>query len=151
MNAAINKAAGDHWQAGFSYVEVLIATVLIAVCLVPALDALQAGLKSSEVQAGYIEDHFYLTGKMESVLAEPFSNLFAATTPEGTAVAPSSYSDTVTTPQGRTVTRQVFLRPYGGDNADADNDPFTGTDPGLLWVQVQIAGTPYVVESLTTQ
>ncbi len=138
-------------QAGFSYVEVLIATVLIAVSLAPALDALQAGLKGSEVQAEYIEDHFYLTGKMETVLAEPFNNLFTAATLEGAAVTASSYSDTVTTPQGRTITRQVFLRPYDGDNADTDDDPFTGTDPGLLWVQVAIDGTAYTVESLTSE
>ncbi len=138
-------------QAGFSYVEVLIATVLIAVSLVPALDALQAGLKGSEVQAEYIEGHFYLTGKMETVLAEPFSVLAAAATPEGNPVNPSTYSDSLTTPQGRTITRQVFLRPYDGDNADADNDPFTGTDPGLLWVQVAIDGTAYAIESLTGQ
>ncbi len=151
MRACRSKLKIRLTQAGFSYVEVLIATVLIAVSLVPALDALQAGLKGSEVQAEYIEDHFYLTGKMEGVLAEPFNNLFTAATPEGTAVTASSYSDTVTTPQGRTITRQVFLRAYDGDNADADDDPFTGTDPGLLWVQVAIDGTAFAVESLTGQ
>lgn len=151
MKSRRSKLKARLTQVGFSYVEVLIATVLIAVSLVPALDALQAGLKGSEVQAEYIEDHFYLTDKMEAVLAEPFNNLFAAATPEGAVVTAGSYSDTVTTPLGRTVTRQVFLRPYDGDNTDADADPFTGTDPGLLWVQVVIDGTAYSVESLTGQ
>ena len=136
-------------QAGFSYMEVMIATILIAVCLVPALDALHAGLKGSEVQAEYIEDHFYLNDKMEQVLAEPFSQLFAIHVPEGSPNNSTSYSDTVTTPSGRTLRRLVFIRAYDGTNPDPDNNPFTGTDAGLLWVQVQIEGTSFAVESLT--
>jgi hypothetical protein len=44
----------------------------------------------------------------------------------------------------------VFLSRYDGDNADTDNDHFTGTDDGLLWLQVRIAGTGASIESLVS-
>ena len=45
----------------------------------------------------------------------------------------------------------VLLSGYDGDNADADDDPFTGTDAGLLWVQVQVEATSHARETLTVQ
>ena len=36
-------------------------------------------------------------------------------------------------------------------NADSDNDPFTGTDPELLYVKVQINGAKFALETLITQ
>ena len=35
----------------------------------------------------------------------------------------------------------VYLSLYDGDNADADDDPFTGTDADLLWIRVEIDGS----------
>ena len=52
------------------------------------------------------------------------------------------------TAEGRTVNRQVFLSRYDGDNADADDDPFTGTDDGLLWVRVAIDGSEQAIETV---
>ena len=36
-------------QAGFSYMELLIATLLIVIMLVPALDAMQSGIQGSGI------------------------------------------------------------------------------------------------------
>ncbi len=46
--------------------------------------------------------------------------------------------------------RLVFIANYDGDNADTDNDPFTGTDPGLLWVRVEIEGSVAALQALKT-
>ena len=57
--------------AGFSYVEVLIATMLIAVCLVPALEALHTGLLGSGIHRDSVEEHYHLQAKLEEMLAQP--------------------------------------------------------------------------------
>ena len=62
-------------QAGFSYVEVLVATALIAVALVPMLDALRPGLQGAQIHSERAEIHFVLKGKMEEVLANRFHDL----------------------------------------------------------------------------
>jgi type II secretory pathway pseudopilin PulG len=140
-------------SAGFSYAEVLLAVVLIAVCLAPALDALRTAVDSSDVQETGLVDRYALQAKMEEVLAEPFAALSDAATAAGSPTAPTTYSDTVpfATTDGRQITRQVYIWPYDGDNADSDDNPFTGTDPGLLYVKVQSNGALFALETLTTQ
>lgn len=135
-------------MAGLTYVEVLIATLLIMVALVPALEALQPGVNGAGIHESRVEDHYQLAGHMENVLAEPFADLDAAALAAGSPTTPSSYSDTVTYPDGRQITRNVYLSLYDGDNADADNDRFTGTDAGLMWVRVEIAGSADSLETL---
>ena len=58
-------------QVGFSYTEVLVATALIAVALIPMLDALTPGLQGVQIHREQAEIHFVLQGKMEEVLAQP--------------------------------------------------------------------------------
>jgi type II secretory pathway pseudopilin PulG len=135
-------------MAGFSYVEVLIAVVLIVVALVPALDALIPGVAGSGIHETLAEDHYQLTGRLEQVMVEPYGQLNSAAVAAGSPTTPTSYSDVFTYANGRQISRNVFIARYDGDNADADNDPFTGTDDGLLWVRVSIAGTDRSIESL---
>ncbi len=135
-------------STGFSYTEVLVATFLIAILLVPALESLHSGIQGSQVHAVKAENHYRLTGKLEELLAQPFSDLEQeADTAGDPAVIIDAYSDAA----GSEWRRLVYLARYDGDNADADNDPFTGTDQGLLWVRVQIEDTNDVLESLVTE
>ena len=136
--------AKDRTEAGFSYMEVLLATLLLAISLVPMLDALTAGLQRGNVHRSIVLQHRHLTSGMEEVLAQPFDDLEAAEAAAGGA--PSSYSD----PPGAD-RRLVYLSRYDGDNADADSNPFTGTDADLLWVRVEIESTPYFMETLTVR
>ncbi len=137
-------------MTGFSYVEVLIATVLIAIVLVPAMDALLPGIQGSSIHETRTEDHYKLLSKIEEVLAEPFADLDAAAIAAGSpTTATLSYSDTFTYPDGRQITRNIFISRYDADNADADDDPFTGVDEGLLWVRGTIAGSSLRIETLT--
>ena len=138
-------------MAGISYVEVLVSVVLIAIVLVPAMEALQPGMAGSGIHEIIAEDHYRLTGKFEEVLAEPFVDLDIAAITAGSATTATAYSDVFTYPNGRQITRNVFIAQYEADNADSDNDPFTGIDIGLLWVQVEIAGTELRLETLINE
>jgi prepilin-type N-terminal cleavage/methylation domain-containing protein len=137
-------------MAGFSLVEVLVATVLIAITLVPAMDALLPGMAGGGIHETRSEDHYQLLAKIEETLAETFASLDAAAIAAGNPTTPTSYSDVFTYPDGRQITRNIFLSRYDADNADADDDPFTGTDAGLLWVQGIIAGSSLRIETLTS-
>jgi hypothetical protein len=128
---------------GFSYVEVLVASVIIALSLVPALEALQMATLGGTVHESTVMRHRGLTGRMEEVLAERFGTLEAEEI--AAAGGPTVYSDAPGTPD-RLV---VLLSRYDGD--DVDSDPFTDTDDGLLWVHVEVEGTADVIESLTTR
>ncbi|MEN8177437.1 MAG: hypothetical protein ABFS39_02340 [Pseudomonadota bacterium] len=131
---------------GFSYTEVLVSTFLIAILLVPALESLHNGILGSEVHATRVDNHLRLTGKLEEVLAQPFTELEqAADAAGGSGVVIDTYSDAA----GSDWRRLVYLARYDGDNADADDAPFTGADPGLLWVRVQIEGADESLQTLT--
>ena len=45
----------------------------------------------------------------------------------------------------------VYLSRYDGDNADGDNDGFTGTDADLSWIRAAIADTPVSLHTLVTR
>jgi len=134
-------------QAGVSYVEALVAVVVLGLALVPALETLQVAFRGSAVQADVVLWQQQLASRMEEVLAEPFASLEDAALAAGSESVPSSYSDAAGPPD-RVL---VFLSGYDGDNADADDDPFTGTDPGLLWARVAIENTPYELTTLVAQ
>ena len=135
-------------ETGFSYLEVLIATALIAISLIPALEALSTGGKGYELQAEHTVDYYYMAAKLEDVLAQPFSYLDEAAIIVASPTVPSSYSDTVTSAGGRVLARQVYLSRYDGDNADGNNNVFDGTDEGLLWVRVEIEKSGLAMERL---
>lgn len=135
-------------MTGLAYIEILLAILLITITLVPALEALQPAVDGAGIHEDRLADHYQLTGRLEELLTEPFDDLDDAATAAGDRFTPSTYSDVVTQPDGRQLTRNVFLSRYDIDNADADNDPFTGIDDGLLWVRVEFAGTANGMETL---
>ncbi len=129
-------------QSGFSYIEVLIAAVLILISLGPMMDALRNATRGAHEDAS--TQNLHLTAMLEELLNEPFSSLEAAAIAAGNETVASSYSDL----GGATNRRLVFLSLYDGDNADTDNDPFTGVDPDLMWVRTEIEGTLTSIETL---
>ena len=135
-------------RAGFAYIEVLLATLLIVVTLLPALEALHPAVAGAGFHGSRVEDHYRLAARMEELLAEPFIDLDDAATAAGSETTPTTYSDTVTHTDGRQITRNVYLSRYDADNADTDNNPFTGTEDDLLWIRVEIAGTTDGLETL---
>ena len=134
-------------EQGFTYVEVIVAVILMSLALIPALNAIKQSTAVSKGQQSLIANTYAVFSKMEYILAQPYESLSQAAIAAGGATNPSSYSDPVATP-GR---RLVFLALYDGDNADGDNQPLTGGDPGLLWVKVELEGEDMAMESLASQ
>lgn len=135
---------GRHSQSGLTLVEVLVSVVLLAILLVPAMRALQTGVVGAEVHGDLATGHYRLTSRLEELLAEPFADLSDAAIAAGSPTTPSSYSEPVG-PPGRLL---VYLSLYDGDNADADDNPFTGMEPDLLWVRVDIEHSVRTLETI---
>lgn len=129
-------------QSGFSYVEVLVAVILVAVSLVPAVDALRSGIFGAGVHEAAAAEHYQLKAKMEEVLAEPYALLDTAAQAAGSATTPTSYSD----PVSASPRRMVYLSRY-----DASIPGFTTTDTGLLWLRVDFESKPGALETLTAR
>lgn len=94
--------------SGFAYVEVLVSVVLLSVLLVPAMNALTTGIRGSSVELA--ARHLNLRNKMEAVLSQPFSKIYAETYLTGgntTSSVSVAYSDAAGTPNRRVV---VFYR-----------------------------------------
>lgn len=134
-------------EAGLTLVEVLVSIVLLAIILLPAVSALQTAAIGSSVHSELATNHFRLTSRLEELLAEPFSSLVDAAIAAGGPLVPSSYSDAAGPPDRFL----VYLSLYDGDNADNDNDPFTGTDPDLLWIQVAVEDTVFELQTITAR
>lgn len=134
-------------QSGLTLVEVLITMVLLTVLLVPAIQALQTSVTGANVHSEIAVDQSRLTTRMEELLAEPFGDLEAAAVAAGGPGVSTSYSDP-SGPAGRLI---VYLSPYDGDNADVDDDPFSGTDDGLLWIRVEVEDTTLSLQTLRAQ
>ena len=134
-------------EAGLTLVEVLVAIVLLSILLVPAMRALQTGVVGADVHTDVTVNNRRLTSRLEELLAEPFVDLSNAAIAAGAPTTASSYSEAVG-PPGRLL---VYLSFYDGDNADADNDPFTGTDTDLLWVRVDIEDTVLSLQTIRAQ
>ena len=128
----------------------MAATLVLALCLIPAMEALEASGKTAGVLESLGVDRYLLLDKMEWLLSQPFNDLDAAAQAAGSESTASSYSDTITTSDGRRLIRNVYLSRYDGDNLD-DSNPFTGTDEGLLWIRIVIEGTPLSFETLASR
>ncbi|WP_417616056.1 type IV pilus modification PilV family protein [Oceanisphaera sp.] len=144
MNNRTGKSPRSSSQQGFSYIEALIATFIIGLSLVPAMEALQSGSQGAAINQQQVIDRPLLASKMEQLLASDYSQLGAEVA--GTTT-PSSLSDTVVSSDGRSLQRQVYLAYYDGEPSDL----FASADTGLLWLRVELAGTAMALETLVSQ
>ena len=126
-----HRANDTRRQVGLSYVEVLVATLLIAIALVPMMEALGPGLQGAQIHRDQAEVNYALAGKLEDVLVQPFDDLDAAATAAGDYQIATAYSDLAAA-----VPHQVFIWRYDVDNADGDDDEFTGGEDDILWLRV---------------
>ncbi len=135
-------------SSGFSYVEVLIVSTLLMVLLSPLLDALQANSLSGEISDQLRKERNHACSTVESVLALPIATLLDEASALGSPLVPSdAYSDAAAA-----VPRAlVYLSTYDADNADADNNPFTGTEADLLWVRVVIENSAIELQTLANR
>lgn len=131
-------------QFGLTLVEVLVAVTLLTILLIPAMRALQTSVTGADVHSDLASAHFRLTSRVEELLAEPFLDLSDAAIAAGAPTTETTYSETAG-PPGRLI---VYLSLYDGDNADTDDDPFTGTDSDLLWIRVDIEDTVHTLHTI---
>jgi type II secretory pathway pseudopilin PulG len=152
-----------HTERGFSYLEILVALVIIVVTVPAALQAMRIGIDSTRVQGRSLGVTQRAAGEMETVLAEPFASLRTAAAAVRSSTVPTAYSD----PAGTADRRLVYLALYDAANTDGDNNPFTILDPNtdgdanpytgtsphiaLLWVSVQVEGTNAAFTTLTSE
>jgi type II secretory pathway pseudopilin PulG len=111
---------------GFSYAEVLLSVVLLAVLLVPALQSLNTALAANNsnvsARAGA------LRSKMEEVLGKPFGTLYGETYAPGGNTA-TSISTGCSDSAGAADRRVVVLYRY-----DAGTNALSANDTGLLLI-----------------
>ena len=122
------NVSGPLKHSGFTYVEVVLSVVLLAVLLVPALQALQTGISGGATPT-FAASAPTLRAKMEEALAIPFGDLYAETYLPGgnTNAVNATYSDAVAAVNRRV----VVLYRY---NAIAK--ALSASDTGLLYVSV---------------
>lgn len=95
-----------HPHAGFSYIEALVAVVLLALVAVPAADAIKTGLDASRIAAAKAQELRCMKNAMETVLAEPYQNLWNA------ALGRTRASDYSKPADNACPAREVFISRY---------------------------------------
>ena len=124
---------------GFSHIETMVALLILAIALVPALEALRPGLAGAAGQRAYLASQQRLKARMEEVLANDFRVLDTAATANGnsTTTPVAAYSDASGTPDRRLTTIYRY-----------DGTAQTATDTGLLRIRVAIEGSVLALETL---
>ena len=120
--------------AGLAYLEVMVALVLIAMALVPALNALQTDTRGTPALIAVSARDALLRAKMEDVLAKPFDTVNAETFLVGgnTTTSVSAALSDAAGPDRRIV---ILYR--------TDGSAVSASDTGLVRVRVawEVGGT----------
>lgn len=116
-------------QRGFAYAEVLLSVALLAILLVPAMEALSTAISGGT--GNVAARQLALRSRMEEVLSQPFSALFDETKLPGgntTTSVSATFSDAVGAPDRITVVLYRF---------DAATNALTSSEvTGLVFVSV---------------
>jgi Tfp pilus assembly protein PilE len=115
-------------QRGFSYAEMLLSVMLLAILLVPAMQALNSAIAggSSNIAARQLN----LRNKMEEVLSKPYHNLYAETSLPGGNTT-TSISTSLSDASGAADRRVVVLYRF-----DTSTNALSATETGVLYVSV---------------
>jgi hypothetical protein len=116
-------------QSGFFYAEVLLSVLLLGILLVPALQALNTAISGSTSNLAVRQ--LMLRSKMEEVLSQPFSALYAQTYLVGGNTASSVSAPPLSDPSGASDRRVVVLFRF-----DAASNVLSSNDTGLVQVNV---------------
>ncbi|MDQ6681437.1 MAG: prepilin-type N-terminal cleavage/methylation domain-containing protein [Pseudomonadota bacterium] len=133
---------------GFSYVEVMVAVVLVAIALAPALQAVTSGIQGARIDADLSQGMLPVNGKMEELLARPYPALYRAAISGGSAGGSDAVAIAAFNPTAGLAFPLPAAIPAGPGYSDPDFDvfissidPATGTaaaaDTGLVQIRVQ--------------
>lgn len=122
------RIANHSSQRGFSYAEVLLSVILLAILLVPAMQSLNTAIlgSSNDLAARQLA----LRSKMEEVLSKPYNKLYDNTQLSGGNTT-TSISSSLSDASGATNRRVVVLYRY-----DTNTNALSSTDTGVLYVSV---------------
>jgi type II secretory pathway component PulJ len=125
--------------SGFSYVEVMVAAMILALCLPAALQALGSAVRAADTQPGYTVNQQRLGSRIEVVLANRYATLDAAAIAAGNSPSAivAAYSDAAGTAD------RLIVNLYRYDGAAP-----SASDTGLLRVKVSIEGSALALETL---
>lgn len=129
MTSSSLKPRARH--AGFSYVGVLLATLLLAVCAAPAADAVRNAIAAPQTSAGQLRALLCVKSQMETVVAEPYQNLLGAAAGSSVASAYSLAAD------AGCPARNVYISKVSVDTNGITSYP--PADVGLLQIIVSLA------------
>lgn len=135
--------------AGLSYVEVMVALVLLAICALPAADAIRGGLQAAEAGAVQARELRCVKNTMETVLAESYDELWRAVEAAETSLIRSLPADPG--PDGECGAREVHVYKYEHRHGQATGKvlaPGDKTADTLLLVTVSGAGGSYPLTTL---
>lgn len=128
--------------AGFAYVELVIAALMLALCAVPAANAIKNGLDASQASQVKAAELRCVRNLMETVLGEPYNNLSAA-------YDKGMKSGFYNLPQDANCARRtvsIKLKQFDGKNlTDLSGAPESDDQhrTALLWVQVTMLTSGY--------
>jgi type II secretory pathway pseudopilin PulG len=146
MSGPMHRQRTLRSAAGFTLVEALLALSLLAVCLIPAANALRGSLQAPGVSADAARKLDCVATLMDTVLAEPYARLLSLATNNGAAAYP--IPDDPACPA-----RKVTIARYG-NNSTGKIGP-GGTGDHLLYVSVALAnaadGNPFTLTTLVTR
>lgn len=117
-------------QRGISYAETMIAVMILGVCLVPALNALNSGAIGAATVTAPESESLCVKSHLEKVMAEPYSYLVRAANTAGSLDKPTSYSVIA---DSLCPALQTFIAHYDPDNT---LNRFPSADTGLLFMRV---------------
>ena len=122
--------------AGFAYVEIMVAVLLLSLCALPAANAIRNALAAADVVPAKSIELRCMRDMMETVLAEPYARLLAAQNGK----LPTAYSAAA---GSGCIERKVFIDVYQ-QNGIGD----TARSTALLRVDVVSAQSAYVFTTL---
>lgn len=131
---------------GINYVEVMLATLLLAVCLLPALNSVSNAISSNGVSPGMTRTTILcVKSRLEIVSADPYSALLNAATAAGSIATASAYSVGAIAP---CPALQVYLARFDADNPSS---PYPGSDTGLILIKITAPDNAFVLSTLVTR
>lgn len=137
---------------GFSYLEMLVAVLVLALCAAPAANSVKTALAAPAIAGAKMRELRCMKNQMETVLSEPYQNLWNAA--RGTAQA-TSYSKPADASCGA---RNVYIAKYQAEYGKSPVFlPFPDTlteqqlENVLLYVTVSSPDTSYTFTTLVAR
>jgi type II secretory pathway pseudopilin PulG len=137
---------------GFSYLEMLAAVLLLALCAAPAADAVKTALAAPTIAGAKMRELRCMKNQMETVLAEPYQNLWNAARGQQLATSYSRPAD------ANCGARNVYIAKYQAEYGKAPvflPYPDTATEiqleAVLLYVTVSSPATSYTFTTLVAR